>query len=70
MTTRESALLAYLMEQEGEVCTRAAIIEHVWGSAFDPGTNAVDVCIGRIRQKLGHDCVSTVRNVGYAFVAR
>ena len=69
LTTRESALLAYLMEQGGEVCTRQAILEHVWGSAFYPGTNVVDVCVGRLRHKLGHDCVATIRNVGYAFVA-
>jgi DNA-binding response OmpR family regulator len=28
----------------------------------------VDVCIGRLRQKLGGDAIETVRNVGYAFV--
>lgn len=70
LTTRESALLAYLMEHEGEVCTREAIIENVWGAAFDPGTNVVDVCVGRVRQKLGHNTVLTVRKVGYAFMAR
>ncbi len=69
LTTRESALLAYLMEQGGEACTRQAILDRVWGSAFNPGANVVDVCVGRLRHKLGHDCIATVRNVGYALTA-
>jgi DNA-binding response OmpR family regulator len=40
----------------------------VWGYTFDPGTNVVDVCVGRLRHKLGGDCLMTVRNVGYSFV--
>jgi two-component system OmpR family response regulator len=68
LTTREFVLLEYLMEHGGETCAREELLEHVWGYAFDPGTNVVDVCIGRLRHKLGGDCVATVRNVGYCFV--
>jgi DNA-binding response OmpR family regulator len=68
LTTREFVLLEYLMENEGTTCTRDELLEHVWGYNFDPGTNVVDVCVGRIRHKLGGDCVTTVRNVGYCFV--
>jgi DNA-binding response OmpR family regulator len=68
LTTREFILLEYLMGRQGEACTRDELLEHVWGYAFDPGTNIVDVCIGRLRHKLGGDCVATVRNVGYCFV--
>jgi two-component system OmpR family response regulator len=68
LTTREFVLLEYLMGHAGETCTRDELLEHVWGYAFDPGTNVVDVCIGRLRNKLGGDCVATVRNVGYCFV--
>ena len=67
LTMRESLLLEFLMEREGEVVSREAIRMHVWGSTFDPGTNVVDVCIAALRQKLGDRCVTTVRNVGYAF---
>jgi DNA-binding response OmpR family regulator len=56
------------MGHPGETCTREELLEHVWGYAFDPGTNVVDVCVGRLRHKLGGDCVATVRNVGYCFV--
>jgi DNA-binding response OmpR family regulator len=68
LSTREFLLLEYLMERVGEACTRDDILQHVWGYDFDPGTNVVDVCVGRMRQKLGGDCVTTVRNVGYCFV--
>jgi DNA-binding response OmpR family regulator len=68
LSTREFLLLEYLMEQDGEACTREDLLQHVWGYEFDPGTNVVDVCVGRVRHKLGVDSVTTVRNVGYCFV--
>jgi two-component system, OmpR family, response regulator len=68
LTTREFVLLQYVMERAGETCSREELLEHVWGYTFDPGTNVVDVCVGRVRHKLGDDCVVTVRNVGYCFV--
>jgi two-component system OmpR family response regulator len=68
LTTREFVLLEYLMEHEGKTCSRDELLSHVWGYSFDPGTNVVDVCVGRVRHKLGGDCVTTVRNVGYCFV--
>jgi DNA-binding response OmpR family regulator len=39
-----------------------------WGYAFDPGTNVVDVYVGRLRAKLSAQLIETVRNVGYCFV--
>jgi DNA-binding response OmpR family regulator len=69
LTTREFVLLQYVMERAGETCSREDLLEHVWGYTFDPGTNVVDVCVGRVRHKLGDDCLVTVRNVGYCFVA-
>ena len=68
LTTREFLLLEYLMGREGETCSREELLENVWGYSFDPGTNVVDVCIGRLRHKLGVGSVTTVRNVGYCFV--
>ena len=68
LTTREFVLLEFLVRREGDTCTREEIREHVWGSSFDPGTNVVDVCVGRLRQKLGSRSIETIRNVGYAFV--
>ena len=55
------------MTRRGDVCTRAQLLADVWGFAFDPGSNVVDVCVGRLRAKLGSHIVETVRNVGYRF---
>ncbi|MET3118034.1 two-component system OmpR family response regulator [Undibacterium sp. GrIS 1.8] len=75
LTTREFSLLEYLMRSAGQVFTRGQILEHVWGYDFDPSTNVVDVCIKRIRSKIGSIEVSTdtpspiesVRGTGYRF---
>jgi two-component system OmpR family response regulator len=69
LTTREYALLTYLMRSPGRVLTRTQICEHVWDYHFDPGTNLVDVCVQRVRKKIERDgkppLIETVRGVGY-----
>jgi two-component system, OmpR family, response regulator len=69
LTGREFLLLRHLMLQPGEVCTRADLLSEVWGYSFDPGTNVVDVCVRRLRAKVGAERIETIRNVGYAFQA-
>jgi DNA-binding response OmpR family regulator len=69
LSEREFLLLEYLMRSEGDVCTRQRLLADVWGYSFDPGSNVVDVCVGRLRAKLGPDVIETVRNVGYRFDA-
>jgi DNA-binding response OmpR family regulator len=70
LSEREFLLLEHLMRQEGEVRSRQRLLADVWGYSFDPGSNVVDVCVGRLRAKLGGDVIETVRNVGYRFHAR
>jgi len=65
LAEREFLLLQHLMLKEGEVCTRQRLLADVWGYSFDPGSNVVDVCVGRLRSKLGGDVIETVRSVGY-----
>ncbi|MGY8687814.1 MAG: winged helix-turn-helix domain-containing protein, partial [Verrucomicrobiales bacterium] len=73
LTQREFALLEYLMRSPGRVFTRTQIYTHVWGMHFDPGTNLVDVCIRRLRNKVDRDfdppLIETLRGVGYRFKA-
>jgi DNA-binding response OmpR family regulator len=69
LSEREFLLLEHLMRRDGDVCTRQRLLADVWGYSFDPGSNVVDVCIGRLRAKLGADVIETVRNVGYRFNA-
>jgi two-component system, OmpR family, response regulator len=69
LTPREFSLLEYLLRNAGRPLSRAAIMEHVWGIRFDPGTNIVDVCINSLRTKLDdrdRALIRTVRGVGYA----
>jgi DNA-binding response OmpR family regulator len=65
LSEREFLLLQHLMRHPGEVLSRAELREQVWGLSFDPGTNVVDVCVRRLRAKLGNAAIVTVRNVGY-----
>lgn len=67
LSEREFLLLKHLMEREGDVCCRQELLGEVWGYSFDPGTNVVDVYVGRLRAKLGAGLIQTVRNVGYSF---
>jgi DNA-binding response OmpR family regulator len=66
LSQREFALLQHLMRHAGTVCTRAELLCDVWGYAFDPGSNVVDVTIARLRAKIEGMRIETVRNVGYA----
>ncbi|HEY3188908.1 MAG TPA: response regulator transcription factor [Solirubrobacteraceae bacterium] len=70
LSAREFLLLKHLALKEGEVCTRAELLEEVWGCSFDPGTNVVDVYIRRLRAKLGRAVVETVRHAGYSLPRR
>ena len=48
------------------MCRREELLHDVWGLDFDPGSNVVEVCVGRLRSKLGQNLpVETVRRVGY-----
>jgi DNA-binding response OmpR family regulator len=69
LSQREFVLICHLMRRAGEVCTRDELLAEVWGYSFDPGSNVLDVCVGRLRAKLAHPHIRTVRNVGYSFVA-
>ena len=69
LTSREYLLLEFLMRSAGRLCSRSAILEHVWGYTFDPGTNLVDVYVKRVREKIDAGftpkLVQSVRGVGY-----
>jgi DNA-binding response OmpR family regulator len=69
---REFDVLRALVEAHGKVVTRSALLHSIWGIDFDPGTNLVDVVIGRLRKKLGSDgprCIETIVGEGYRFNA-
>ena len=65
----EFRLLEYMMRNSGQIITRTMLFESVWGYHFDPGTNIIDVHIGRLRRKVDAPGLSplihTVRGSGY-----
>jgi two-component system OmpR family response regulator len=65
----EFRLLEYMMRNSGQTLTRTMLFESVWGYHFDPGTNIIDVHIGRLRRKVDTQDLSplihTVRGSGY-----
>ena len=69
LTSKEFALLEYLMRNAGRRITRAMIIEHVWNLSFDTSTNVVDVYVNYLRRKIddhfGSRLIHTIRGVGY-----
>jgi len=69
LSGREFLVFQQLMLRRGEVCSRQQLLSDVWGYSFDPGSNVVDVCVGRLRAKLGPDVIETVRSVGYRIQA-
>jgi two-component system, OmpR family, response regulator len=69
LTRLEFMLLRELMEHQGESVSKDELLATVWGIDFDPGSNVVDVCVRRLRSKLGFDLIKTVRGAGYQLAA-
>ncbi len=70
LSDREFRLLHFLMAHVGEVVSRERLLSEVWGYDFDPRSNVVDVCVRRLRRRLGPRApIETVRNVGYRAAA-
>lgn len=73
LSTREYALLEFLMRHPGQVLGRTQIMDHVWGYDFLAASNVVDVYIGYLRRKIDdgfeHKLIQTVRGAGYRIEA-
>ena len=69
LTDREALVLEYLMRHADEVVSRERLLSAIWGYSFDTETNTVDVCVRRLRLKIGHDRIATIRGAGYQLCA-
>jgi two-component system copper resistance phosphate regulon response regulator CusR len=69
LSSKEYALLEFLLRHARQTVTRTSIIEHVWDIQFDGGTNVVDVYVNYLRNKIDKDfslpLIHTIRGVGY-----
>ena len=73
LTTREAALLEFLLRRPGQVLSKQTIIDHVWDNEFEGDPNIVEVYIRRLRNKVdrpfGRKSISTLRGSGYRMAA-
>lgn len=73
LTTKEFAVLEYLMRHAGQVVGREQISEHAWDANYDPLSNVVDVYLSRLRRKVDGPgeppLLATVRGAGYRLAA-
>jgi two-component system, OmpR family, copper resistance phosphate regulon response regulator CusR len=70
LSDREFRLLHHLIRHAGEVVSRERLLSDVWGYQFDPRSNVVEVCVRRLRKKLGSQApIETVRHGGYRLTA-
>ena len=67
LAKKEFELLYLLAAQKGRVFLRNEILSQVWGNDVIVGDRTIDVHIRKIRAKLGIDCITTVKGVGYKF---
>ena len=67
LARKEFELLALLASKPSKVFLRNEILNKVWGTDVIVGDRTIDVHIRKIRQKLGDDCIVTVKGVGYKF---
>jgi DNA-binding response OmpR family regulator len=70
LSDREFRLLHHLAKHPDEIVSRESLLSEVWGFHFDPSSNVVEVCMRRLRKKLGPDApIETVRHAGYRLVS-
>lgn len=69
LTSREFAVLQFLMRHAGDVVSKAEILDNVWDPDYEGDENIVEVYLGRLRKKVdcpfGADSLQTVRGRGY-----
>ena len=68
LTALELKILSYMMHNSGRIISRSELIEHIYRQDFDRDSNTIEVFIRRIRQKVGHNMIETVRGLGYKLV--
>lgn len=64
---KEYELLLLLVSKTGKVFSREMIYETLWGESMVVGERTIDVHVRKLREKIGDDCIKTLKGVGYRF---
>ena len=69
LSAREFELLAYLMQREGQAVKRGDLLDDIWGTHYEGGSNVIDALVLGLRRKLGvrAAAIETVVRFGYRF---
>lgn len=67
LAKKEFELIYLLASKPGRVFLRNEILTQAWGNEVIVGDRTIDVHVRKVRQKLGIDCITTVKGVGYKF---
>ncbi|OQW75411.1 MAG: DNA-binding response regulator [Proteobacteria bacterium ST_bin14] len=70
LTGTEFRLLSLLIYSAGRILAQSAILDHLYPLQTERDPNTVEVHIGRLRRKVGHDRIKTVRGLGYRLVSQ
>ena len=69
LTAQELAVLSYLVHHAGRLISRTELSEHIYEYDGDRDSNTIAVFVTRLRKKLGHDFIETIRGRGYRIAA-
>ena len=67
LSRKEFELLSLLSSKPGKVYTRQEILAKIWGNQFESNSRTIDVHICKIREKIGEECITTIKGIGYRF---
>jgi len=67
LTTTEFDILVYLIEHQGEICTKATLYEGVLGRKITTHDRALDMHVSNLRKKIQDQWIKTIRGTGYLY---
>ncbi|MBP9133070.1 MAG: response regulator transcription factor [Saprospiraceae bacterium] len=67
LAKKEFQLLGLLVSRPGKVFTREEILRQIWGHDVLVGNRTIDVHVRKIREKVGEECIRTIKGIGYKF---
>lgn len=69
LTRTEYELYQWMRRNQGSVVSRDALLKYVWGFPAEADTRSVDMCVRRLRAKIGQGRIRTIYGKGYILVA-